>query len=320
MNGGNIELIMGNYPNTFEEFLERFQTEDDCIEYVKQIRWPEGFQCSKCEGTKAWKTSRGLLHCANCGHDTSITAGTVFENTRKPLRLWFHVMWLMMAQKTGVSAKNLKDFMGFGSYQTIWGWLHKLRSVMIRPEREKLSGSIEVDETYIGGEEKDIRGRGVQNKVLIVVAVEEVEEKLGRVRFRCIDDASSENLIPFVCENIVVGSKVITDGWTGYKPLKNKGFIHEVRIIKGSGEQASDLLPNVHIVITLLKRWLRGTHQGAVRPEHLEDYLDEFAFRFNRRMSTYRGKLFYRLMQQVVTTRTPGIKDFYKNRYKDHKI
>lgn len=315
---GDFQLIKENYPNNFEDFLERFQTEDDCLEYIEQIRWPEGFKCSKCQWTKAWKTSRGLLHCSNCGHDTSITAGTVFENTRKPLRLWFHVMWLMMSQKTGVSAKNLKEVMGFGSYQTIWGWLHKFRSVMIRPDREKLSGAIEVDDTYIGGKEKKKRGRGVQNKVLVVVAVEGVEEKLGRVRFRCIKDASSESLIPFVCDNVAPGSKVITDGWSGYNPLNKKGFIHEIKTVKGRGGQASDLLPYVHLVVTLLKRWLRGTHQGAVRPEHLEDYLNEFAFRFNRRMSTHRGKLFYRLMQQAVSNRTPGIKDFYKNRYRYH--
>ena len=295
-----------------ENFLEHFQTEDQCAEYIKQLRWPDGFKCPKCGEVKAWLTKRGVLHCSRCGHDTSITAGTVFENTRKPLRLWFHVMWLMMAQKTGVSAENLKDIMGFGSYQTIWGWLHKLRYVMVRPGRELLKGTIEVDETYIGGSEKGKRGRGVQDKVLVVIAVEGVDEILGRVRFRCINDASSDSLIPFVCDSVEKDSKVITDGWAGYKPLKNRSFIHEIRNISKSNENSSYLLPHVHLIISLVKRWLRGTHQGAVRPLHLQDYLNEFSFRFNRRMSTHRGKLFYRLMQQAVTNRVPGIKEFYK--------
>ena len=156
------------------------------------------------------------------------------------------------------------------------------------------------------------RGRGVENKVLVVVAVEGVDDKLGRVRFRCIDDASGDNLIPFVCDMVEPGSKVITDGWLGYTGLSAKGYTHDKRTIEGSDLQASDLLPNVHLIITLVKRWLRGTHQGAVSPKHLQDYLDDYAFRFNRRLSTHRGKLFYRLMQQAVSTTAPGIQEFYK--------
>ena len=301
-----------DYPDNFEDFLNRFQTEDDCIEYIKKLRWPDGFTCPRCRTAKAWTTNRGLLHCSKCGHDTSVTAGTVFENTQKPLRVWFHVIWMLMAQKTGVSARNLKEFIGFGSYQTIWGWLHKLRSVMVRPGREPLSGIVEVDETYIGGKEKDNRGRSVANKVLVVIAVEIVDEKLGRVRFRCINDASSENLVSFVCDEIKSGSKIITDGWSAYAGLSGKGYVHDRRNISASEQEATELLPHVHLVITLVKRWLRGTHQGAVKPAHLQDYLNEYAFRFNRRLSTHRGKLFYRLMQQAVSTTAPGIKELYK--------
>ncbi len=312
-----------NYPRNFEEFVDQFKTEKDCIEYISSLRWPDGYKCPHCQSSKAWITSRGLFHCSQCRHDSSITYGTVFEKTQKPLRLWFHVMWLMMAQKTGVSAKNLQDSMGFGSYQTIWGWLHKLRSVIVRPGRELLTGTVEVDETYIGGKAEGKRGRGSEGKTLVVIAVEgidnivEKENKkgygkiLGRVRFRCINDASGENLIPFVCDTVKPGSNVVTDGWAGYNGLSSKGFKHSKQVITDSKE-TDDVLPHVHLIVSLLKRWLRGTHQGVVRAAHLQEYLDEYAFRFNRRLSTHRGKLFYRLMQQAVNNRAPGIKELYK--------
>jgi transposase-like protein len=228
-----------------------------------------------------------------------------------------------MAQKTGVSAKNLKDSMGFGSYQTVWGWLHKLWSVMVRPGRELLSGTIEVDETYIGGKSKGKKGRGSEGKTLVIIAVEGIEnieqkedgekykKTLGRVRFRCIDDASADNLIPFVCDNVKAGSKVVTDGWPSYNELSSKGFQHCKEIINGGSQEGHELLPHVHLVVYLVKRWLRGTHQGAVRATHLQEYLDEYAFRFNRRLSTHRGKLFYRLMQEAVHNQAPGIKELY---------
>jgi transposase-like protein len=197
------------------------------------------------------------------------------------------------------------DFMGFGSYKTAWLWLHKLRRAMVRPGRDKLLGQVEVDETYIGGEEAGTgnTGRGADEKCLVVVATECIEKKIGRVRFRIIPNASSENLISFIEDSIENGSSVITDGWSGYKPLRNsEKYTHVVKTITGSGKVAHELLPHVHMVDSLVKRWINGTHQGKISAKHLEYYLDEFAFRFNRKMSTYRGKLFYRLMQQAVTT------------------
>jgi len=310
-------MIKENYPENFEEFIDRFSTEKDCINYISEVRWPSGFSCPHCNNKKAWITNRGLYHCSNCRKDTSITAGTIFQGTQKPLRLWFHVMWLMMAQKTGVSALNLKDNMGFGSYQTIWGWLHKLRSVMVCANRDLLKGAIEVDETYIGGQKSGKRGRGSEGKALVVVAVEGTEyidkdgkekKTLDRVRFRCIEDASSENLIPFICDNVKKKSKIITDGWSGYNKIKTKNYIHEKIVDIGD----SEVLPHVHLVISLLKKWLQGTHQGSIKQQHLQLYLDEFSFRFNRRLSTHRGKLFFRLMQQAVTNQAPGIKELYK--------
>jgi transposase-like protein len=214
-------------------------------------------------------------------------------------------MWWVVAQKTGVSATNMTDFMGFGSDETSWHWLHKLRRAMVRQGREKLSGSVEVDETYIGGKEIGTgkQGRGAEEKSLVVVATECIGKKIGRVRFKIITDASTENLLPFVEDNIEYGSEVITDGWSGYSFLsKSNDYKHNVKVISGSGKEAHELLPHIHMVISLVKRWINGTHQGNMSSKYLEYYLDEFAFRFNRKMSTYRGKLFYRLMQQAVTT------------------
>jgi transposase-like protein len=241
-----------------------------------------------------------------------VTAGTVFEDSRKPLRLWFHVMWLMMAQKTGLSAKGLCDTYGFGSYQTAWGWLRKLRSVMIRSGRELLAGRVEVDEAYVGGQKEGTRGRGAEGKTLVLVAVEgDSKKKLGRVRFRCVAAIDQDIVKLFVQDYVEAGAKVVTDGLSVYDKLKAAGFDHRPHVISIGGETAREQLDHVHLVISLLKRWLGGTHQGAVTPSHLQAYLDEFSFRFNRRLSRYRGKLFYRLMQQAVTTRPPAVKALY---------
>ena len=299
------------YPKTFEEFLDWFQSNADCEQYLELIRWPNGVECPKCGSHKMWRTERGLLHCGDCQHQTSATVGTVFEGTRKPLLLWFHLMWLMMAQKTGLSAKSLCDTYGFGSYQTAWGWLQKLRSVMIRAGREQLCGRVEVDETYIGGRKKGTRGRGAEGKTLVLVAVEGDSSKLGRVRFRCISTADADHLEAFVRDYVEPGAVVVTDGLPAYSGLTAAGFNHQPHCISTGGDDARQELDQVHLVISLLKRWLIGTHQGAVRPSHLQAYLNEFAFRFNRRLSQHRGKLFYRLMQQSVVLKPKSVKGFY---------
>jgi len=297
------------YPNDFQEFLAQFKDEDSCRNYLFELRWPNGFACPKCTNTtKHWITAQNLIHCGACGHQASLTAGTIFHGTRKPLLLWFHIMWWVVAQKTGVSASNMMDFMGFRSYDTVWTWLQKLRRAMVRPGRDLLSGVVEVDETYIGGSETGggKQGRGAEAKQLVVVACECIGKQIGRVRFKCIDDATADNLIPFIQDNVAQGSTIITDGWKGYKPIPLKkedsdnGYIHDVKVISGSGSQAHELLPHVHMVDSLIKRWLLGTHQGRVSPKYLPYYLDEYAFRFNRKLSTYRGKLFYRLIQQAI--------------------
>lgn len=297
----NIE----HYPKDFQEFLAQFKNEDDCWNYIFETRWPNGFICTKCNGNKFWLTEQKLIHCSNCEHQTSITSGTIFQGTRKPLLLWFHIIWWIVAQKTGASAYNLKDFMGFGSYETAWTWLHKLRRAMVRPDRDKLAGEVEVDETYIGGKEigKGKQGRGAETKTLVVVAAECKGKQIGRVRFKCISEASGDNLLQFIEDNIESGSTIVTDGWTGYRSLsKIEKYKHELKVISGTRQEAHELLPHVHMVDSLVKRWINGTHQGNVSPKHLPYYLDEFAFRFNRKLSTYRGKLFYRLIQQAVST------------------
>lgn len=303
-------MVAEDYPKDFQEFLSRFQSDDDCWEYLFAIRWPKGFHCPKCNSTKYCINKRKVAECINCGHQLSVTAGTIFHGTRKPLLLWFHVMWWISAQKTGVSASNFKDFMGFGSYETAWTWLHKLRRAMVRSDREKLTGEVEVDETFIGGKESGENedgssktGRGSLEKTLVVVATECLGKQIGRVRFKCIESASSSNLMEFIENNIEYGSKVITDGWRGYDSLsKSKNYTHEKKPIAGSGHKAHELLPHVHMVDSLLKRWINGTHQGRISSKHLEFYLDEYAFRFNRKLSTHRGKVFYRLVQQSAAT------------------
>lgn len=280
-----------HYPRHFQEFLEQFKNEDDCWNYIYEIRWPNGFVCPKCrERDKYWLTDHKLIHCSSCGHQTSVTGGTIFHGTRKPLLLWFHIMWWVVAQKTGASVNNLMDFMGFGSYDTAWSWLQKLRRAMVRLERDRLSGEVEVDETYIGGKEigKGKQGRGSEAKILVIVATECHGKQIGRVRFKCVPDSSIENLEQFVNENIEPGSKVITDGWSGYNFLiGSPTYNHEVKPILSSKKQAHELLPHVHLVDSLVKRWINGTHQGKISPKYLSYYLDEFAFRFNRKLSKY---------------------------------
>lgn len=289
---------MENYPETILQFEECFSTESACRQYLAEIRWPEGFRCPKCQHDSAWITQRGLWHCKACGHETSVTAGTLFQDTRKPLRLWFRAMWYVINQKQGVSALGLQRVLGLSRYETTWIWLHKLRTAMVRPGRDRLSGTVQVDETYIGGEHPGKRGRGAAGKTLVVIAVEDKERKMGRIRLLRVSDASSNSLSFAVQEMIDPGSVVNTDGWKGYGNLKDKGYVHEA--VRQSAEVGDNLLPLAHRVASLLKRWLGSTHQGAIRQSHLDYYLDEFTFRFNRRTSRSRGKLFYRLMQQAV--------------------
>jgi len=289
---------MEDYPRTILEFEKRFPTEEACREYLAKLRWPNGFRCPRCNHDKAWQMERGVYWCQLCDYQVSVTAGTIFQDRRKPLMLWFRAIWYVVNQKNGVSALGLQRVLGLSSYRTAWTWLHKLRYAMVRPSRDKLSGLVEVDETYIGGKKPGKRGRGAEGKSLIAVAVEDKGEHFGRIRLCRIADASAGSLIPAVQESVEPGSIVRTDGWKGYVPLPSQGYQHTV--VRPSASVGDNLLPLASQVAGLLKKWLQGTHQGAVQPSHLDYYLDEFTFRFNRRTSRFRGKLFYRLLEQAV--------------------
>lgn len=289
---------MEDYPRTLLELERRFCTEQACRDYLFALRWPEGFVCPRCAGRQAWPTGRGLWLCGQCRYQASVTAGTVLQDTRVPLVVWFRAIWLVTSQKNGASAMGIQRALGLGSYKTAWAMLHKLRRAMVRPGRNRLAGRIEVDETYWGAEEEGVVGRLTEDKALVVVAAQEDGRGIGRIRMRRIPDVTRATLHGFIAESIEPGNVVITDGLSSYAKLK--GYRHEPVRIKGSGRTASQLLPRVHRVVSLLKRWLMGTHQGAIGQDHLNYYLDEFTFRFNRRRSASRGKLFYRLTQQVV--------------------
>jgi transposase-like protein len=209
-------------------------------------------------------------------------------------------MWYVTSQKHGVSALGLQRVLGLRSYQTAWTWLHKLRRAMVRPGRERLSGRVEVDETYVGGAERGVRGRETVTKSIVLIAAQEDGDGIGRIRMHRVPDVSAESLLPFVHEAVEPGSLVHTDGWRGYASLSEKGYKHEVTTLSRSDDPAHVVMPRVHRVASLLKRWILGTHQGSISPQHLDYYLDEFTFRFNRRNSRARGLLFYRLLQQAL--------------------
>jgi transposase-like protein len=282
-----------DYPRSLEELEARFTTEAACLEYLGALRWPAGFVCPSCGGTQAWDTTRGLRHCRQCGTQTSVTAGTLFHRTRLPLPLWFRAIWHVTSQKYGANALGLQRVLGL-SYETAWQWLHKLRRAMVRPGRDQLAGCVQVDETYVGGRKKPgKRGRGAGGKTLVAIAVEDKSPKgIGRIRLQPLPDASAASLGRFVGAAIAPGSVVASDDWVGYGPLVSLGYTRRVLPPKDL------VLP--HLVASLVKRWLLGTYQGAVKPTHLAYYLDEFTFRFNRRSSRSRGKLFYRLVQHAV--------------------
>jgi transposase-like protein len=285
------------------EFNAWFVDEEACLRYLAGLRWQGGFACAVCGGERAWRMSKGRnLRCARCRTDSSVTAGTIFADTRLPLTTWFAAAWYVTGTKHGVSALGLQRLLGLGSYETAWSILHKLRRAMVRPGRERLSGEVEIDETAIGASEPGRFGRGTfAGRAIVAIAVEaKPRGACGRARLARIRDCSGPALGGFVGDVVEPGSAVYTDHWQGYGGLGRAGFRHQATSLTASGDPAHVAMPRVHRVSSLLKRWLLGTHQGAVRPQQLDYYLDEFTFRFNRRSSNHRGLLFYQLLEQAV--------------------
>ena len=264
-----------DFPKTIFEFNEWFPDEAACVKFLIQSRWPDGFICPHCGGQEYWwKESRQLLQCKNCGYQASPTAGTVMHRSKQPLRIWFYAAYLVTTMTPGMSALQFQRQIGLHNYETAFTMLHKLRASMVRSGRDKLSGLVEVDETYIGGERPGKTGRGAENKVIVIGAVDIRGEYANRVRLKVIPNVTKTTLAAFIEENILEGSTVRTDDWVGYSGLEKAGYRHVV---------AADEMIHIHRVFSNLKTWLLGTHHGAVRKQHLQAYLNEFTFRFNRR-------------------------------------
>ena len=298
-----------DYPRNWNEFLDWFGGEEACLSYLERLRWPHGFVCPRCAvAGQPYRSSRARLMCRSCERQSTVTAGTIFDKTRTALRVWLAAAWYLTNQKQGVSALGLQRVLGLGSYATAWTMLHRFRRAMVRPDRQRLKGVVEVDETYLAITDRDApvsasRRKSRTSKVLVAVAVEMLQPKgFGRIRLCRIDNDSDECVVPFVQSSVEPGAQVRTDGSAAYRSLSKLGYDHQRSVMLGSEVPAHVSMAGVHRVASLIKRWILGTHHGSVQPEHLDAYLDEFVFRFNRRTSASRGMLFYRLLQQAVVT------------------
>ena len=287
------------YPKTLRDFDRIFATDEACLEFLEQVRWGSEFRCQSCSADKFWKLSPGLRRCQVCRFKNYVKAGSIFDSTRLPLKIWFYAIWWVTSQKTGVSALNLQKNLGLGSYRSSWLMLHKIRNAMIFEDRSLLQGDVEVDEAFLGGVQSGKRGRGAEGKELIVIAAEySGKKRVERIRIQRVPDASAEKLEPFITANIAKGATVHTDGWNGYNGVEKLGYKHMP--IKSATVQPDELLPRINIVTSLLKRWLLGTLQGRLDPKHMSSYLEEFTFRFNRKTSKARGLLFQRVLENSV--------------------
>jgi transposase-like protein len=294
------------------DFTRRFPDEEACFRYIIESRWPDGFVCEKCGFNEAYgRMGKWTLQCKRCDKIHSATAGTVMHRTRQPLCTWLWAAYLVTTDKRGISAVRLREQLEIKYYETAFNMLHKLRAAMVNPDREPLRGTVEVDETYIGG-----AGRGRSGMALVVGAVEIRNGKPARVRFRKITAASSAQVMKFVTDNVERGSEVITDGSRAYERLYDRGYVHRIQSTRMLGDEPDDVLPHFHIAVSNLKRWLLGTHHGAVSAKHLQAYLNEFAFRYNRRRNLWAA--FQTLLGLTDKVEGPTYKGLYEGTFK-HK-
>ena len=286
----NLDDLWRDFPKTATEFEARFATEADCRAYWIEARWGGKPACARCSSTRMWTERDGFLfECADCGHQTSLTSGTLLEKTRKPFKMWFRAVFEISARRNGISAKDLQRIMGFGSYKTAWSWLHKLRTAMVRPDREPLGPFVQIDEALVGG-------KGGPHKELVLVAA----EANGRVRLAHADNNDGATLKQFSDGQIAADTHVVTDGHAGYNSESLGERPHEMIVQTKSERRENDALQGCHWTVSLLKRWLLGTHAGAVRDKHLQSYLDEFAFRHNRRKTNGVARIAARVIENLV--------------------
>lgn len=279
-----------DFPKTAIEFDERFATEEDCRAYWIKARWGGEPACARCQSTRVWAECDGTrFECAECGHQTSLTSGTVLEKTRKPLKMWFRAVFEISARRNGISAKELQRIMGFGSYKTAWSWLHKLRASMVVADRTSLAQDVEMDEAFVGGKRA--------GKSMVLVAT----ETDGRLRLTHAENNDEATLKTFADTNVASDAAITTDGLASYNPRSLGQRAHEMAVQTPGERREKDVLQGAHWAISLLKRWLLGTHAGAVKPKHLQSYLDEFVFRYNRRKTKGVGRIAARTIQQLVS-------------------
>jgi transposase-like protein len=297
-------MLPDDLPEDMPSFLARFGSDEQCRGYLFEARWPDGFRCVACGHDDAYALKTEIVYeCVACRKQHSLLAGTIFEQTKTGLAKWFLAIYLVTSSKGGIAATELKRQLGLGSYQTAWTWLHKLRKAMVRPDRQPLAGRVEADESYVGGPRPGKRGRGAAGKTLVAGAVETDRaggRRLGRLRLAVVPDASAASLEGFLGAAVAAPAAVATDGWSGYAGLAAEGYAHEPVDPGASGSEAVLRLPAIHLVFSLVKRWLLGTHHGAVSEKHLPAYLDEYVFRFNRRTAKCISHGFGRLVEHAV--------------------
>ena len=299
------------FPTSLPEFQKVFPDDQACEKYLETLRWSDGFTCSRCsqqgEPYRFQTRSSVVLRCRSCKKNTSLTAGTVMRSTHTPLSTWFWGAYLVTTQTPGQSALQFQRQLGLSRYETAFQILHKLRAGMVRPEREPIGGEypVEIDECLIGGRTR-AEGRGVHHKATVLGAVEvrrrkDAEDRAGtkrqhhnggplkkqvyagRLRLRVVSGRTTENITAFTTDNIASGAIVRTDGWRCYDDLPGLGYRHDPLVLGGNPDKAEAHLPMIHLVFSNLKTWINGTHHGRIERHHLQAYLNEYVFRFNRR-------------------------------------